>query len=50
MPAIYRHVLMDHFVRGYPVKRIARQNRIPAGTVLSPIFKAKRLLRVAWED
>ena len=50
LPAIYRRVLVDHFVHGYPVKRIARQSRMPVGTVLSRIFTAKRLLRAAWES
>lgn len=49
VPAIYRRVLTDHFVRGYPVKQIARRDRIPVGTVLSRIFTGKRLLRCAWE-
>jgi RNA polymerase sigma-70 factor, ECF subfamily len=49
IPAIYRRVLVDHFVRNQPVKLIARNNRIPAGTVLSRIFTAKRLLCAAWE-
>ena len=48
IPAVYRRTLVDHFVRGYSVKRISRQNRIPVGTVLSRIFTAKRLLREAW--
>lgn len=49
LPAIYRRPLVDHFLHGYPVKRIARRNNIPVGTVLSRIFTAKRLLRAAWE-
>lgn len=49
IPAVYRRTLVDHFVRGYSVKRISRQNRIPLGTVLSRIFAGKRLLRRAWE-
>ena len=49
VPAVYRRVLVDHFVHDLPVKRIARRNRIPVGTVLSRIFTAKRLLRAAWE-
>jgi len=50
LPALHRRALVDHFVRGYPVKRIARQDGIPVGTVLSRIFTAKRLLRAAWES
>ncbi len=49
VPALYRRVLVDHFMRGHSVGRIARQYRVPLGTVLSRIFKAKRLLRAAWE-
>lgn len=49
VPLIYRRTLVDHFVRGVPVKQIARGARIPVGTVLSRIFTAKRLLREAWE-
>ena len=49
IPAVYRRTLVDHFVRGYSVKRISRLNRIPVGTVLSRIFTAKRLLRGAWD-
>jgi RNA polymerase sigma-70 factor (ECF subfamily) len=48
IPTVYRRTLMDHFVRGYSVKRIASQDRVPVGTVLSRMFTAKRLLREAW--
>jgi RNA polymerase sigma-70 factor (ECF subfamily) len=49
LPEKFRRPLIDHFVRGYSVRRIARRERVPCGTVLSRIFKAKRLLRAAWE-
>jgi RNA polymerase sigma-70 factor (ECF subfamily) len=49
LPAVYRQVLLDHFVQEYSVTRIARRERIPLGTVLSRLFTAKRLLRAAWE-
>jgi len=49
IPAIYRRALVDHFIRGQSVKRIGRRERVPVGTVLSRIFKAKRLLRRSWE-
>ena len=49
LPRTYRRTLIDRFVRGYSVKQIAKRERIPQGTVLSRIFKAKRLLRAAWE-
>jgi DNA-directed RNA polymerase specialized sigma24 family protein len=48
IPSIYRRILVDHFVRGESIKTISRTHRIPAGTVLSRIFTAKRLLRAAW--
>ena len=49
LPAIYRRVLIDHFVRGHSTREIASLHRIPMGTVLSRMFTAKRLLRKAWE-
>ena len=49
IPVYYRRVLVDHFVRGYSTRQIARRHRIPIGTVLSRIFSAKRRLRHAWE-
>ena len=50
LPRIYRNALMDHFVRGHSVKQVARRQGIPFGTALSRIFKAKHLLRLAWEQ
>jgi len=49
IPAVYRRVLVDHFMRGHSVKQIARRDRVPVGTVLSRIFNGKRILRRAWE-
>jgi RNA polymerase sigma-70 factor (ECF subfamily) len=48
LPGLYRRTLVDHFVRGQKVREIARQNRIPVGTVLSRLFKGKEILRQAW--
>jgi len=48
IPAIYRRVLVDHFIDGYSTRQIARRRRIPQGTVLSRIFTGKRFLRAAW--
>jgi len=50
VPANYRRILVDHFVRGYPVNGIAKRDRVPVGTVLSRIFNGKRLLRSASEN
>jgi len=49
IPAKCRRLLVNHFVNGHSVERIARRERIPCGTVFSRIFTAKRLLRQAWE-
>jgi RNA polymerase sigma-70 factor, ECF subfamily len=49
VPRFYRRVLIDRFVRGYSMKQIAKHHRVPLGTVLSRLFKAKRLLRSAWK-
>ena len=35
IPAIYRRVLIEHFIEGYSVRQIAKRERIPLGTVLS---------------
>jgi RNA polymerase sigma-70 factor (ECF subfamily) len=48
IPRVYRRTLIDHYIRGCPTNRIARAHRVPQGTVLSRMFKAKRLLREAW--
>jgi RNA polymerase sigma-70 factor (ECF subfamily) len=48
LPAHYRRVLVDHFVRGRSVKEVAVSHRLPLGTVLSRLFTARRLLRRAW--
>ena len=50
LPASYRRVLIDHFVRGHSTREIATLHQIPMGTVLSRIFTAKRLLRKAWDS
>jgi len=48
VPTKFRQALVDHFVRGKSVSEVARQSRIPVGTVLSRIFKGKQILRQAW--
>jgi RNA polymerase sigma-70 factor (ECF subfamily) len=49
VPRLYQRVLIDRFVRGLSVRQVAQRQRIPTGTALSRIFKAKQLLRSAWE-
>ena len=49
LPANYRGALVDHFVRGFSVKQIAKLRRVPLGTVLkSPLLWEKASAR-AWE-
>ena len=48
VPKRYRRPLVQHFITGRLVKQIACTERVPLGTVLSRLFKAKRLLRRAW--
>jgi DNA-directed RNA polymerase specialized sigma24 family protein len=50
IPVVYRRTLVDHFIRGQSVREISRRHRVPAGTVLSRIFAAKRHLRKAWNS
>jgi len=49
MPAKYRQVLIDHFIRDLTARQIARRRKLPLGTALSRLFKAKKLLRERWE-
>jgi RNA polymerase sigma-70 factor (ECF subfamily) len=48
VPAVYRRILIDHFIDGRSIRKIARLHNIPQGTVLSRIFKGKQFLRAAW--
>lgn len=43
-----RRALIDHFVKGLSVARMARDYQIPVGTVLSRISKGKEYLRHEW--
>jgi RNA polymerase sigma-70 factor, ECF subfamily len=49
LPRLYQRTLVDRFVRDYSVKQIAKRQRVPLGTALSRIFRAKQLLRAAWK-
>lgn len=49
VPRPYRQMLQLHFVRGMSYQRMARRLKIPEGTVMSRLFKARQLLRDAWE-
>jgi RNA polymerase sigma-70 factor (ECF subfamily) len=48
LPAKHRRALVAHFIDGLSIREIARQERVPDGTVLSRIHKGKQLLREAW--
>ena len=48
LPAMYRRVLVAHFLDEHSVREIARRERIPVGTALSRIHTGKQLLREAW--
>lgn len=50
IPKPYRRVLVDRFVRGHSTRQMARQYKVPEGTVLSRVFTGKRILREAWES
>jgi RNA polymerase sigma factor (sigma-70 family) len=49
LPGKHRRALVGHFVDGLSIRDIARQERVPDGTVLSRIHTGKQLLREAWE-
>jgi RNA polymerase sigma-70 factor (ECF subfamily) len=45
IPAIHRRVLKARFLQGESTRQVAKRERIPFGTVLSRVAKAKQLLR-----
>ena len=48
LPDKPRRALVAHFVEGLSVQQIARRERVPLGTALGRIHRAKQLLREAW--
>jgi RNA polymerase sigma factor (sigma-70 family) len=50
VPRPYRSMLDLHFLRGQSYQAIARKERIPLGTVMSRLFKARKLLQQAWKN
>lgn len=50
VPDRFRRALMDYFVCGHSVKKMAKRSQIPVGTVLSRIFASKQALRKAWNS
>ena len=48
VPRPYRQMLRWHFVRGLSYATMARRLKIPRGTVMSRLFKARQLLRKSW--
>lgn len=50
LPRSSRQLLTEHVVGRNRVRMIARRNRLPLGTALSRIHRAKQSLRSAWND
>jgi RNA polymerase sigma-70 factor (ECF subfamily) len=48
IPKPYRQIITGRFIKGLTYEKMARRFKIPAGTVMSRLFKAKRLLRNSW--
>jgi RNA polymerase sigma factor (sigma-70 family) len=48
VPKPYRQMLKWHFIGGVSYQAIARRLKIPPGTVMSRLYKAKELLRLSW--
>ncbi|HVO32380.1 MAG TPA: sigma-70 family RNA polymerase sigma factor [Elusimicrobiota bacterium] len=48
LPDRYRQILTLYFVKEMPYDAIARKLDIPIGTVMSRLFKARHLLKEAW--
>jgi RNA polymerase sigma-70 factor (ECF subfamily) len=45
IPATYRRIFTARFLKGLSTRQEAKLEQIPVGSVLSRVFKAKRLLR-----
>ena len=50
LPRQYKSVLLLHFIGGYEYKQIAEMLRIPLGTVMSRIFRARKWLKARLKD
>ena len=46
----YRRMLEYFFLKDWSYGRIAEKLELPVGTVMSRLFKARRLLKEAWDD
>jgi RNA polymerase sigma-70 factor (ECF subfamily) len=50
VPKPYKQMLKWHFMDGMSYQAMARRLKIPTGTVMSRLFKARHLLRKAWQS
>lgn len=50
VPELYREVLEMYFLKELSYHAIAKQLRIPEGTVMSRLHKARRLLQEIWQN
>lgn len=48
IPRPYRQMLRWHFIRGMSYHSMSKRLKIPHGTVMSRLFRARQLLRKAW--
>jgi RNA polymerase sigma-70 factor, ECF subfamily len=49
IPPLYRKALQLYFLEELSYEEIARRLRIPLGTVMSRLYKARRLLKESWD-
>jgi RNA polymerase sigma-70 factor (ECF subfamily) len=49
VPQPFREILELYFMQDLSYDAIARRLRIPEGTVMSRLYKARRLLQDAWD-
>jgi RNA polymerase sigma factor (sigma-70 family) len=50
LPPMYRRVLHGHYLRGFSYRELARRERVPVKTVESRMYRARKRLRLLWEE
>ena len=49
VPKPYRQMLKKRYIHGFSYAKMSRLFKIPTGTVMSRLHRAKQLLRAAWQ-
>jgi len=50
VPEPYREILTMYFLQDFSYEAISKKLKIPQGTVMSRLFKARKLLQETWHE